>query len=67
MAKLKKIECLGGPLDGKRVAVSNEVDFVTTNLNPLVTHWYTRDEQQLGKRVRQVFRHYEIHVDDRKK
>lgn len=57
--KLKRVECLGGPLDGRWVTVREDESQFFVNVNPLVHHLYVMDEQQTGKGVRTVYRHVE--------
>jgi hypothetical protein len=57
MAKLKRVECLGGPLDGRWISKDETADSFVVNLNPLVTHRYVIDEQHTGKGVRTIYRH----------
>jgi hypothetical protein len=60
--KLKRVECLGGPLDGRWLSVSEVDSQYTFNINPLVNHIYTPDEQHTGKGVRTVYRHTEVRL-----
>jgi hypothetical protein len=65
MPKLAKVEFLGGPMDGKVIAVPNSVDAYHCCLNPMIIHLYVRDEQHTGKGFRVVFRHTELMVAKR--
>jgi hypothetical protein len=58
--KLKRVECLGGPLDGRWVTMREDMTQFFVNVNPLVHHLYVVDEQQTGKGVRTVFRHARV-------
>ena len=58
--KLKRVEFLGGPLDGKWISVPEVDSQYTFNVNPLVTHTYLSDEQHTGKGVRTVYRHTQV-------
>ena len=62
MKKLKRVEFLGGPLDGKMLSVSATEPEYLFNINPLVNHIYTPDEQHTGKGVRTVYRHTEVRL-----
>jgi hypothetical protein len=65
MPKLAKVEFLGGPMDGKMIAVPKSVDAYHCCMNPMVIHCYYRDEQHTGKGFRTVFRHCELVVAKR--
>ena len=58
--KLKRVECLGGPLDGRWITVRHDEPTFTFNVNPLVQHLYVSDEQHTGKGVRTVYRHSQV-------
>jgi hypothetical protein len=58
--KLRRVECLGGPLDGRWVTVRDDLGEFLVNTIPLVLHLYVMDEQQTGKGVRTVYRHSEV-------
>ena len=60
MPKLKRVECLGGPLDGRWITVRDDLVEFFVNLHPLVHHLYVADEQQTGKGVRTVYRHMQV-------
>lgn len=60
MPKLKRVECLGGPLDGRWVTVREDESQFFVNVNPLVHHLYVMDEQHTGKGVRTVYRHSQV-------
>lgn len=60
MPKLKRVECLGGPLDGKWVTMREDTTQFFVNINVLVHHLYVMDEQQTGKGVRTVYRHARV-------
>jgi hypothetical protein len=60
MPRLERLEFLGGPMDGKVVAVPPAVDCYHYCLNPMVIHLYIRDDHPSGLGFRQVFRHIEL-------
>ena len=65
MPKLAKVEFLGGPMDGKVIAVPPSVEVYHCCMNPIVIHMYIKDEQHTGKGFRTVFRHCELVVAKR--
>jgi hypothetical protein len=60
--KVKKVEFLGGPFDGRVLAVFHAEPQYTLTMNPLVHHIYLPDEQHTGKGVRTVYRHTEVRI-----
>lgn len=67
MSKLKRVEFMGGPLDGKWVSVPTGTYHYTYSLNPLATHVYVADEQYTGNSVRLVFRHNSVEAGSKEK
>jgi hypothetical protein len=56
MARLRSIEILGGPLDGKRVLWDVDVDCMEWH-DGLYRYQYVVDEIWTGNRMRTVIRH----------
>jgi hypothetical protein len=56
MARLRSIEILGGPLDGKRVLWDTDHDCMECH-DGLYRYQYVVDEVWTGRRMRMVMRH----------
>lgn len=58
-AGVRRLEFLGGPLDGAIRPVIDGCDTIPL-ANGLVIHVYALDEIYDGKKVREVMRHFEV-------
>lgn len=57
MKSLQTVEFVGGPLDGRRIAVDWSAVTYAICLSQAALHYYVRDQMQAGLGWREIFRH----------